>query len=54
MIVERLGWDEFRGVPIVSDDMLPTGRFRLVCSGLHGAEDQVDAVAVQSGSKVHA
>jgi hypothetical protein len=35
--VERLGWDDFRGVPIVADDQLGTGRFRLVCSGQHGS-----------------
>jgi hypothetical protein len=33
--VERLGWDDFRGVPIRPDDSLPTGRFRLVCDGDH-------------------
>jgi hypothetical protein len=31
--VERLGWDEFRGVPIAADEEIGTGRFRLVCSG---------------------
>ena len=29
--VERLGWDDYRGIPIVGDDDLGTGRFRLVC-----------------------
>ena len=33
--VERLGWDEFRGIPIVADDAIGTGRFRLVCEGQH-------------------
>jgi hypothetical protein len=33
--VERLGWEDFRGVPIVADDKLGTGRFRLVCAGEH-------------------
>jgi hypothetical protein len=30
--VERLGWDEIRGLPIVADPALGTGRFRIVCS----------------------
>ena len=30
--VERLGWDEIRGLPIVADPNLSTGRFRIVCS----------------------
>jgi hypothetical protein len=30
--VERLGWDEIRGLPIVADPNLGTGRFRIVCS----------------------
>jgi hypothetical protein len=30
--VERLGWDEIRGLPIVPDPNLSTGRFRIVCS----------------------
>jgi hypothetical protein len=30
--VERLGWDEIRGLPIVADPSLGTGRFRIVCS----------------------
>lgn len=34
--VERLDWEEFRGIPIKADDDLPTGRFRLVCEGNHG------------------
>ena len=30
--VERLGWEEVRGLPIVADPNLGTGRFRIVCS----------------------
>jgi hypothetical protein len=29
---ERLGWDEIRGLPVVPDPALGTGRFRIVCS----------------------
>ena len=30
--VERLGWDEVRGLPVVPDPAIGTGRFRIVCS----------------------
>jgi hypothetical protein len=30
--VERLGWDEIRGLPVVPDPAIGTGRFRIVCS----------------------
>ena len=30
--VERLGWDEIRGLPVVPDPQIGTGRFRIVCS----------------------
>ena len=30
--IERLGWDEIRGLPVVGDSALGTGRFRIVCS----------------------
>jgi len=30
--VERLGWEEIRGLPIVADPNLGTGRFKIVCS----------------------
>lgn len=42
--VERLDFEEFRGIPIRGDDDMPTGRFRLVCSAQHDG-DPVDAVA---------
>ena len=29
---ERLGWEEIRGLPVVPDPALGTGRFRSVCS----------------------
>jgi hypothetical protein len=49
---ERLGWDDFNGVPIQASDKIPTGRFELVCNGdgsrgpAHEAEGEnpVDAV----------
>jgi hypothetical protein len=30
--VERLGWEEIRGLPVVPDGEIGTGRFRIVCS----------------------
>jgi hypothetical protein len=30
--IERLGWEQIRGLPIVGDPALGTGRFRIVCS----------------------
>jgi len=30
--LERLGWDQIRGLPLVPDSEISTGRFRIVCS----------------------
>jgi hypothetical protein len=43
--VERLDWQEIRGVPVKADDDIGTGRFKLICSGQHDSGDSVDAVA---------
>jgi hypothetical protein len=29
---ERLGWDEIRGLPVMPDPEIGTGRFKIVCS----------------------
>jgi hypothetical protein len=44
--VERLGWEEIRGLPVVPDPAIGTGRFRIVCSrDIDGAElEEVEAV----------
>lgn len=44
--VERLGWEEIRGLPVVPDSEIGTGRFRIVCSrDLDGEElEEVEAV----------
>jgi hypothetical protein len=44
--IERLGWEEIRGLPIVGDPELGTGRFRIVCSrDSEGGElEEVEAV----------
>ena len=44
--VERLGWDEVRGLPVVGDPSVGTGRFQLICSrdlesGSRGIEEEV-------------
>jgi hypothetical protein len=44
--VERLGWEEIRGLPVVGDPELGTGRFRIVCSreGDGSELEEVEAV----------
>jgi hypothetical protein len=46
--LERLGWDEIRGLPIRPNPELGTGRFRVVCAreeGEPGEVEQVEAIA---------
>ncbi len=44
--IERLGWHEIRGLPLVGDPELGTGRFRIVCSrdSEGGDLEEVEAV----------
>lgn len=44
--VERLGWEEIRGLPVVPDGEIGTGRFRIVCSREMdgGGLEEVEAV----------
>jgi hypothetical protein len=44
--VERLGWEEIRGLPVVPDPEIGTGRFRIVCSNDLDGEglEEVEAV----------
>lgn len=44
--VERLGWDEIRGLPVVPDPEIGTGRFRIVCSRDAEGEGLEEAEAV--------
>lgn len=50
--VERLGWEEVRGLPVVGDPAVGTGRFVVVCSrdgdsgDLEVEEEVVDARGV--------
>lgn len=49
--VERLGWEEVRGLPVVGDPSVGTGRFVVVCSrdsdsgGVETEEEEVIAVS---------
>jgi hypothetical protein len=44
--IERLGWDQIRGLPLLPDPELGTGRFRIVCSRDVGGEglEEVEAI----------
>ncbi len=44
--VERLGWEEIRGLPVVGDPAIGTGRFRIVCSqeGEEAGVEETEAV----------
>ncbi|HWB69277.1 MAG TPA: hypothetical protein VG518_04815 [Solirubrobacterales bacterium] len=44
--VQRLGWEEIRGLPVVADPQIGTGRFHIVCSrDLEGGGlEEVEAV----------
>jgi hypothetical protein len=49
--VERLAWDSIRGLPIVADSGIATGRFRIVCareldSAKAGAEEVAEPTKV--------
>jgi hypothetical protein len=44
--VERLGWDEIRGLPVVGDPAIGTGRFRIVCSRDSEGEELSETEAV--------
>ena len=49
--VDRLGWEEIRGLPIRPNADLGTGSFRIVCAreeGLLGEEETVEAVSEQT------
>ena len=44
--VERLGWEEIRGLPIVGDPEIGTGRFRIVCSREGDGSELEEAEAI--------
>ncbi len=47
--IERLGWEEIRGLPIVGDPDIGTGRFQIICSrDIDGADlEETEAVGEQ-------
>jgi hypothetical protein len=44
--LERLGWDQIRGLPLVPDAEIGTGRFRIVCSRELGGEGLEETEAI--------
>lgn len=46
--VERLGFTEFKGIPIVADDKIGTGRFRLVCAREQAGDDLAETADAKS------
>jgi hypothetical protein len=44
--VERLGWEEIRGLPVVGDSSIGTGRFRIVCSREGDGEELEETEAI--------
>jgi hypothetical protein len=44
--VERLGWEEIRGLPVIGDPAIGTGRFRIVCSRDTGGEELEETEAI--------
>jgi hypothetical protein len=50
--VERLGWEDIRGLPIVADPAIGTGRFRIVCSREGSGEELEEVEAVGSEVEV--
>jgi hypothetical protein len=50
--IERLGWEEIRGLPLVGDPELGTGRFRIVCGGEGNDEAIEEAEAISTPSEV--
>jgi hypothetical protein len=52
--IERLGWDRIRGLPLLPDSELGTGRFRIVCSRDLDGEglEEVEAVGQEVETSV--
>ena len=45
--IERLGWDEIRGLPLRPEPSMGTGAFRVVCAREGGLPGEVEVVAEQ-------
>ena len=42
--IERLGWEQIRGLPIVGDPSVATGRFNIICSGDGEGSEEIEEV----------
>ena len=42
--IERLGWETIRGLPIVGDPQVATGRFNIICSGDGEGDEELEEV----------
>ncbi|MBA3864907.1 MAG: hypothetical protein H0X42_00940 [Solirubrobacterales bacterium] len=49
--IERLGWDQIRGLPVIPDGEIGTGRFRIVCSRDVDGEQLEEVEAI--GQELH-
>jgi hypothetical protein len=49
--VERLGWEEIRGLPVRPDPNVGTGSFRIVCGGDEGGLEEAEAEVVEAVSE---
>jgi hypothetical protein len=49
--VERLGWDEIRGLPVMGDPNVGTGSFRIVCGGDGGGLEEGELEVVEAVSE---
>jgi hypothetical protein len=49
--VERLGWDEIRGLPVRPDGNVGTGSFRIVCGGDEGGLEEEETEVVEAVSE---
>lgn len=51
---ERLGWEQIRGLPVVGDPAIGTGRFRIVCSREGDGEELEELEAIGAPVEVGA
>jgi len=49
--VERLGWDEIRGLPVRSDPNVGTGSFHIVCGGDESGLEEEETEVVEAVSE---
>ena len=49
--LERLGWDEIRGLPLRADPNIGTGSFRIVCGGDEGGLEEEETEVVEAVSE---